>query len=422
MFEKTLLTPTYSAISYAELNSNISSIDTFKTSYFNVGAFVESLVFYDKVNLCGAADDINCFIQFIGAENAYDLLNQNRLIITPYICTLGRGRGDNKSFFKPADKMYFNADMKLLLPEADKTFVDKIKSVVEEQNSAEKYENYNRALRELSQQELEEPTLSISLTSSLLESFGLDKSDSKNIITKFGEQLCVSHNSDLFNDRFQQIDTSIHRGSRENRSHEWGRANGDVSVFEYLNFIQRTIQDIAISAADSSEFTSHPIVQSSITSTLDGVLQKIHGLEQASYFQEVMFKGPSVGSYISGVRSQDERQKRIAKLIKLLQKKERFSNWLKSIEPDQTILNEYVRSIDSPSKTDKISIKTGRFVLFTGGGLLIDALSGGATMGVGTFAGLGISGFDTFMVDKLVNNWRPNQFVQGPLKSFLLES
>ncbi len=52
-------------------------------------------------------------------------------------------------------------------------------------------------------------------------------------------------------------------------------------------------------------------------------------------------------------------------------------------------------------------MKVIRFLIFTGGGLLVPAL-----------AALGLSAADAFVVDRLLGGWRPNQFVNGPLKGF----
>jgi hypothetical protein len=37
----------------------------------------------------------------------------------------------------------------------------------------------------------------------------------------------------------------------------------------------------------------------------------------------------------------------------------------------------------------------------------------------GTAVGIGLSAGDSFLVDKLIKGWKPNQFVNGPLKEFV---
>lgn len=57
-----------------------------------------------------------------------------------------------------------------------------------------------------------------------------------------------------------------------------------------------------------------------------------------------------------------------------------------------------------------------RWSLFTGAGLLLDALYGG---GLGTASGLALSAGDAFLLDKLVKGWKPNQFIDNTLQEFV---
>jgi hypothetical protein len=60
--------------------------------------------------------------------------------------------------------------------------------------------------------------------------------------------------------------------------------------------------------------------------------------------------------------------------------------------------------------------KHARFATFTGGGLIIDSLGGG---GLGTLAGLGLSAFDMYLLEKIVHKWKPTQFVDDTVRPFL---
>lgn len=52
----------------------------------------------------------------------------------------------------------------------------------------------------------------------------------------------------------------------------------------------------------------------------------------------------------------------------------------------------------------------------SGAGLGIDAVVGGPW---GTVTGLALSAADTLLLDRFIKGWRPNQFIEGPLKEFL---
>lgn len=65
---------------------------------------------------------------------------------------------------------------------------------------------------------------------------------------------------------------------------------------------------------------------------------------------------------------------------------------------------------------DKLPTKIQRHVIFTGTGLMLDALGAG---GIGTLISTSLSTFDQFYLDKLLKEWKPNQFIDGPLKKFI---
>jgi hypothetical protein len=52
----------------------------------------------------------------------------------------------------------------------------------------------------------------------------------------------------------------------------------------------------------------------------------------------------------------------------------------------------------------------------TGAGLAIDATFGPH---IGSAGSVALSAADSFIFDKFLKGWRPNQFIEGPLKKFL---
>jgi hypothetical protein len=65
---------------------------------------------------------------------------------------------------------------------------------------------------------------------------------------------------------------------------------------------------------------------------------------------------------------------------------------------------------------ERLPSKTARWAIFTAAGTVASLA---LTPLVGTAVGLGLTAADTFLVDKLIKGWKPNQFVNGPLREFL---
>ena len=80
------------------------------------------------------------------------------------------------------------------------------------------------------------------------------------------------------------------------------------------------------------------------------------------------------------------------------------------------MIKEYFRAVTEESWVDKPPTKVARWSVFTTVGMAMDAAGAG---GLGTIAGALVSAADAFFLDKILKGWRPNQFVDGPLKTFI---
>ena len=93
-------------------------------------------------------------------------------------------------------------------------------------------------------------------------------------------------------------------------------------------------------------------------------------------------------------------------MLKLLEEGDKFRKWLETIDPNADLVNRYISEALAPALSDKAIIKTAR-VAATG--------LAGLIPGLGTVASVA----DTFFVDKLINGWKPNHFIDGKLKPIL---
>lgn len=99
----------------------------------------------------------------------------------------------------------------------------------------------------------------------------------------------------------------------------------------------------------------------------------------------------------------------------ILDKADKFRNWLKNIGEDKNIIQEYHHAVTSKTWIDKLPPKVFRWSFFTGAGLVLDTI---LTNGIGTALGLGLSLGDALILDKILKGWRPNVFVENELKPF----
>jgi len=101
-------------------------------------------------------------------------------------------------------------------------------------------------------------------------------------------------------------------------------------------------------------------------------------------------------------------------IIHVLERSRRFREWIAEKPPQADLVREYYKEATAVTWVERLPTKTVRWLLFSGLGLAADAFGAG---GVGTVIGLGIGGFDSLILDRLVHGWKPNQFVEGDLRN-----
>jgi hypothetical protein len=105
-----------------------------------------------------------------------------------------------------------------------------------------------------------------------------------------------------------------------------------------------------------------------------------------------------------------------AELLRLLDKADKFRHWLRDQPVDSDLLRNYYRASVEETFAERLPAKILRWAVYTGAGMAVDAQGTG---GIGTAAGLGLSFYEAFLLDKLVGGWKPHQFVESELRPAL---
>ena len=109
------------------------------------------------------------------------------------------------------------------------------------------------------------------------------------------------------------------------------------------------------------------------------------------------------------------RQRTFADVLKLVQGAQKFKEWLSKQQQSADLCQEYCREVSRVDWADKLPPKTVRWVLINMANFAIGAMASP----IGAALGIGLSAADYFLLDRLLKGWRPNQFVEGPLKEFI---
>jgi hypothetical protein len=172
------------------------------------------------------------------------------------------------------------------------------------------------------------------------------------------------------------------------------------------------VADTSIWAGLQTEVAVTTRQEDALTSRVDSLLQRSsNSQDQLEAFQAFVFDdGRALREAINWNPSE------FRSLLPVADKARRFRKWLANQPPEVDLVKAYYKEVVADSWIDRLPGKSSRWSLFTAAGIGIDLLGAG---GVGTVGAAALSAFDSFLLDRLVKGWKPNQFVEGPLRKFV---
>ena len=186
-------------------------------------------------------------------------------------------------------------------------------------------------------------------------------------------------------------------------------SHSSITASYILALIQAARADTFFAAYYMAEPVTTPLSSDLIALKHFEFLRRRHiNAEDISLFHEMVVpEFPTIKEVInSGNRSMKE-------FLHLLDEAAKFKKWLIEANPDVGLIQSYQKEVTKKSWADTLPGKSIRFTVAASAGFL-------ASLATGTPAGgLGVSAANTFLVDRLLKGWRPNQFIQGPYADFV---
>ena len=182
-----------------------------------------------------------------------------------------------------------------------------------------------------------------------------------------------------------------------------------LNVPYLLSLVADARRDLVVGSRHQSEFAIAPERAVAASCKFAEVLSAAGaGIKVADAFQETVIDGvPSIRDAVnSGNRNFRE-------VIQLLSKAQKFKDRLKQQGNTEDLRKAYLQEVSHLDWADNLPPKSLRWLLITAASIAL-----GGTV-IGTVAGTALSAADAFLLDKLIKGWKPNQFVEGPLKQFL---
>jgi hypothetical protein len=193
------------------------------------------------------------------------------------------------------------------------------------------------------------------------------------------------------------------------------RAPGDsFTIASILADIFEARGDMVFASKHMAEIVTSPLNSKLMQTKFDLInLRRESSASDIDLFQDVHLEGKKLREVInSGERTFSE-------FLDLLDEARKFKDWLKGADQELGLLKEYHRAVTKTSWLEKLPSKSTRFALMVGAGALLDTF---VTGGLATAGGLSLGAADTFLIDKFLQGWRPNQFVENGLEKFVEKS
>lgn len=199
---------------------------------------------------------------------------------------------------------------------------------------------------------------------------------------------------------FDQLNTLYHKSVPATHS--------SLSEAYILGLIQGVYETSYFAGMLNTEIAVHPIERVIQTKTIEAIIhRRTHSESQIEAFSDLtLTDGHAIREAVNSGRVP------FSSVVKLLESADKFRHWLKNQPADVNLIKAYYQETIKDSWVEKLPAKSVRWGIFTSLGVAADTLGAG---GLGTVAGIAISAVDSFLLDKLIQGWKPHQFIESDL-------
>ena len=176
-----------------------------------------------------------------------------------------------------------------------------------------------------------------------------------------------------------------------------------LTIAHVLSHLQDARADFILAAHYGGDFATSAVTSAVVRLRYGMLLRRteINADAQRQFSEVALPDMPTIAEAV------DSGERTLQEFLRLLDKADRFKNWLKAANPDEGLTREYLRAVSSQDWVQTTKVKGLRYML---------TLAADATNPIAGFA----AGFmDNFVIERLLGGWRPNHFVNDRLAPFL---
>jgi hypothetical protein len=191
-----------------------------------------------------------------------------------------------------------------------------------------------------------------------------------------------------------------------------GQSPGSITVAMMANYVFHTRSEAFYASSYMAGFVCDSLSSDLMKRRfLDLIRRRERDAVEIDLFQDrIITDGKKIREVINAGETD------FTRIFPLLRKGRKFKDWLESRNPDEELLAEYFKEVSRESWIQTLPGKAFRWA--TCGGLGIAASAVFSPL-LATAAAFGLGAVDSFLIERLLKGWRPDQFVNGPLSTFV---
>jgi hypothetical protein len=180
-------------------------------------------------------------------------------------------------------------------------------------------------------------------------------------------------------------------------------------INEAVNLVTLGASQIHDSSIYRASFNNTGGIANYLQGRLRSVIRRIEGDQNqiAEFHEEVLPDRIDLQS------TMDQGNRQFNEFMEVWREARKFKDWIIGEPASVKLLKAYERKMAEISWLGRLATKEARFFFYTGLEVLISSIQ--EIPGTGTTLGV----FDTFIFDKLLNKWKPDQFVLGEYSDLL---
>ena len=355
-----------------------------KNAFNNAGVLSESLIFYQETNLILDPGSIAQALRFCGYNNLTELIKSGQLKLKYSKHALGGGNYKDDIYLISSFSSKKHNKSKVIKEAVEEVHGRNLqaRNMAVHLNKIIESHDYSQKYTDLLKKELEDKENLISAITVATEG-KIQKGDIKIEIEEVKKGF-YNIESNVDNDTINSAIFLISTGSGELYDAEMNDS-GLVTNYKKSNYAENKISRI--------------------------IKKRLDDEAEIEVFHEKFLP-----EYIDLKRTMDSGAKDFNEFMEVWREAQKFKEWLSNEEPSLELITAYMRKISEKTWLDKLSTKNMRWLIFSAIGTLLGGEIGGA---MGTAASLGVDCFDDLILNRLLNNWRPNQYIESDYRDFL---